>query len=179
MTGDVLSIRYATALIELAAEEKAREEVGRELARFSDICEGSDLEKVLLDPSCDLDTKLAIVDDVAGKLKVKGTLKNFVRLLVDKKRISLLKSINESYQLLCDEAAGRVKTEVTIPFKPAGSDEEEIRKGLEKATGKKVIMDISVDPELIGGVVARVGSVIYDGSIRTQLNNIKNNMMKG
>ena len=66
-----------------------------------------------------------------------------------------------------------------IPFEPAKADEEEIRKGLEKATGKKVIMDIKVDPELIGGVVARVGSIVYDGSIRTQLNNIKNNIMKG
>lgn len=179
MTGDVLSIRYATALIELAVEEKAQEEIGQELDRFAEACEGSDLKKVLLDPSCDLETKLAIVDDVAAKLKIKGTLKNFARLLVEKKRIGLVRSINESYQLLCDEAAGRVKTEVTVPFEPAKGEEDEIRKGLEKATGKKVVMDITVDPELIGGVVARVGSVIYDGSIRTQLNNIKNNMMKG
>ena len=179
MTGDVLSIRYATALIELAAEEKIQEEVGRDLARLVAVCEGSDLGKVLLDPSCDLDIKLSIVDDMAEKLKIRGVLKNFVRLLVEKKRTAILKSINESYQFLCDEAAGRVKTEVTLSFDPAKADEEEIRKGLEKATGKKVIMDIKVDPELIGGVVARVGSVIYDGSIRTQLNNIKNNIMKG
>lgn len=179
MTGDVLSIRYATALIELAKEEKVHEEVGQELARFADACEGSDLKKVLLDPSCDLDSKLSIVDDISGKLKIKGTLKNFARLLVEKKRIGLVASVNESYQFLCDEAAGRVQAQVTIPFEPAKADEEEIRKGLEKATGKKVIMDIKVDPELIGGVVARVGSIIYDGSIRTQLNNIKNNIMKG
>ena len=179
MTGDVLSIRYASALIELAVEEKAGEEVGRELARFAEVCEGSDLKKVLADPSCDLDNKLLVVDEVAGKLKLGGTMKNFVRLLVEKKRIDLVASISESYKLLCDDAAGRVQTVVTLPFEPVKSDEEEIRKGLEKATGKKVIMDIKVDPDLIGGVVARVGSVIYDGSIRTQLNNIKNNMMKG
>lgn len=175
----MLSIRYATALIELAAEEKTQDEIGQELGRLADACEDAGLKKILIDPSCDLNTKLAVVDGVADKLKIKKTLKNFARLLVERKRIGLLKSINESYQFLSDEAAGRVKTEVTLSFEPAESDKENIRKGLEKATGKKVVMDIKVDPELIGGVVARVGSIVYDGSIRTQLNNIKNNIMKG
>ncbi len=75
--------------------------------------------------------------------------------------------------------SGRVKTELILPFEPTKAEENEIKKGLEKSTGKKVVINVKVDPDLIGGVIARVGSTIYDGSIRTQLENIKNNIMRG
>jgi F-type H+-transporting ATPase subunit delta len=91
----------------------------------------------------------------------------------------LVAAINEAFQDLFDEKAGRVKAEVILPYEPDKAESEGIRKGLEKATGKSVVMDVTVDPELIGGVVAKVGSLVYDGSVRTQLENIKTNIMRG
>ena len=179
MTGDVLVLRYATALIELSEEEKIQAEVGSQLADFAGACGDGELRKVLLDPSCSHADKAAILGDVAGKLKLSDLLKNFVMVLLENKRLALVAAINEAFQALFDEKAGRVKAEVVLPFEPDKAESEEIRKGLERATGKDVVMDVTVDPELIGGVVAKVGSLVYDGSVRTQLENIKNNIMRG
>ena len=179
MTGDILVLRYATALIGLSEEEKVQDEVGAQLATFAAACGEGELRKVLLDPSCSHADKAAILADVAGRLKLSGLLKNFVMVLLENKRLDLIAAINGAYQQLFDEKAGRVKAEVSLPYEPDKTESEEIRKGLEKATGKKVVMDVTVDPGLIGGVVAKVGSLVYDGSVRTQLENIKNNIMRG
>jgi F-type H+-transporting ATPase subunit delta len=81
--------------------------------------------------------------------------------------------------MILDEKVGRVRAEVVLPSEVGKGEIKEIKKGLEKATGKEVVLDVSIDPALLGGVVARVGSIVYDGSIRTQLENIKNNIMRG
>lgn len=179
MTGDVLARRYAAALIELTAEDGIVEEAGAQLQDFTAMFENSDLKKVLLDPSCNIDDKAAVINEVAKKIDLGKTLKNFIMLLVEKKRIDHLKSINEAYQFLCDQKASRIKAQVTLPYEPAKEEVEEIRKGIEKSTGKKVIMDVKVDPDILGGVAAKVGSTIYDGSLRTQLENIKNTIVRG
>ena len=179
MTGDVLAIRYASALIEIAEEDKSQDKVGSQLADFTKACENSELKKILLDPSCSVEDKTAVVAQIADKLKLDVTLRNFAMVLVENKRIGSIAAINDAFQALYDERAGRVKAEVFIPFEAGKNEEDEIRKGLEKATGKQVVMDVKIDPDLIGGVVARVGGIIYDGSIRTQLENIKNNIMRG
>ena len=179
MTGDVLVLRYATALIELSEEEKVQAEIGSQLSDFASACGQGDLMKVLLDPSCSQTDKAAILGDVAAKLKLSDLFKNFLMVLLENKRLGLIAAINEAFQALFDEKAGRVKAEVVLPYEPDKAESEEIRIGLEKATGKDVVMDVTVDPELIGGVVAKVGSLVYDGSVRTQLENIKNNIMRG
>lgn len=179
MTGDVLVLRYATALIELSEEEKVQAEIDSQLADFASACGQGDLGKVLVDPSCSQADKAAIIDAVAAKLKLSDLFKNFVMVLLENKRLGLIADINEAFQALFDERAGRVKAEVILPYEPDKAESEEIRIGLEKATGKDVVMDVTVDPELIGGVVAKVGSLVYDGSVRTQLENIKNNIMRG
>ena len=179
MTGDVLVLRYASALIELSEEEKVQAEVGSQLADFAGAFEEGDLRKVLLDPSCSHEDKAVILGEVAGRLKLSDLLRNFVMVLLENKRLALVAGINEAFQDLFDERAGRVKAQVILPYEPDKAESEGIRKGLEKATGKSVVMDVTVDPELIGGVVAKVGSLVYDGSVRTQLENIKTNIMRG
>jgi F-type H+-transporting ATPase subunit delta len=179
LTGEVLARRYAGALADLAFEEKAHDAVRTQLNAFAGIAVESGIVAALLDPSLGLDEKIALVDEVAGTLKFEKILANFVKLLVEKKRIGDIVAINEVFQMILDEKVGRVRAEVVLPS-AAGKDEiEEIKKGLEKATGKEVVLDVSIDPALLGGVVARVGSIVYDGSIRTQLENIKNNIMRG
>ena len=81
MTGDVLAIRYATALLDLSGEEKNQEEVGIQLAALADACESSDLMKVLLDPSCSIDDKLKIVESISKKLKLNKTLEKFSKVI--------------------------------------------------------------------------------------------------
>lgn len=179
MTGEVLARRYAGALVDLAFEEKAHDVIRTQLNAFAGVAVESGVIEALLDPSLGLDEKLALVDEVAGQLKFEKILANFVKLLVEKKRIGDIVAINEVFQMILDEKVGRIKAEVILPSEADKGEIEEIKKGLEKATGKEVVLDVSIDPALLGGVVARVGSIIYDGSIRTQLENIKNNIMRG
>lgn len=179
MTGNVLARRYAGALIDLCLEGEVHEEVGEQLGRFGEVFEGTDLKKIFLDPSCTVGDKLAILDKVADGLKLEKILRNFLKLLIENKRMGEFRDIRETFGLLLDERVGRVGAEVVLSYEPEKGEVEDIRKGLEKATGKAVVMDVRVDPELIGGVVARVGSIVYDGSLSRQLENIKNTITKG
>jgi len=179
LTGGVLAGRYAEALIDIALEEKAEEKIKGELTGFLEIFEGSDLKKVFLDPSCTLEDKLGILGEIGAKLGLSGTLTNFLSLLMENKRMGQLKDINDAFQDILDAKLGRVRADVSLPLEPAASEVEGIRKALEKSTGKKVVMDISVDPNILGGVVAKVGSTIYDGSLKTQINNLKKSIMRG
>lgn len=179
MTGEVLARRYAGALVDLAFEEKAHDAVRDQLNAFAGVAVESGVMAALVDPSLGLDEKLALIDEIAGSLKFEKVLASFVKLLVEKKRIGDIVAINEVFQMILDEKVGRVRAEVILPSEADKGEIEEIKKGLEKVTGKEVALDVSIDSALLGGVVARVGSIVYDGSIRTQLENIKNNIMRG
>lgn len=175
----MLAKRYASALIDLAIEDKTQDEVSGQLAAFASIFEASGLSKALQDPQLGADEKKALLEEVAGKLKLDALVKNFLLVLLKNKRVSEISPINDLFQVLLDERSGRVKAEVTLPGEVDKKEIEDLRKGLEASTGKKVTVHVTVDPSMIGGVVTRVGSIVYDGSIRTQLENIKNSIMRG
>ena len=179
MTGGVLATRYAKALLALAVEEKKHDAIKNELDSFSGAFEESGLEKLFLDPSLGLDEKLSLLNTLGKEFKLNKILLNFLKLLVEKKRIGELKLINHTFQSLLDEKVGRIRAEVVLPGKADAAQISAIKKGFEKSTGKEVIVDVKVDPSIIGGVIANVGSVVYDGSLKTQLNNIKKNIMRG
>lgn len=179
MIGRILAGRYAEALIDISLEEKTADQTKNELARFADIVEGSDLKDLFANQSFSLDEKLGILKDITSKLKLSRILVNFLSLLMENKRIDLLKDINGAFQDILDEKMGRVRAEVTLPMKLQKSEVESIRTGLEATTGKKVVVDVLIDPDIIGGVVAKVGSTIYDGSLKAQLNNLKKSIIRG
>ncbi len=175
----MLARRYADALLSLALEEKVHEQVREELESFSAVFEESGLRKTLVDPSLGLDDKKALLDSVGKKMKFTKIFDNFLKLLVEKKRVGELKLINHVFQSLYDESVGRLRAQVKLPVEADELQISAIKKGLKKSTGKEIVMDVTIDPSLIGGIVAQVGSVIYDGSLKTQLENIKKNIMRG
>ncbi len=171
--------RYAGALIELGMEEGIHEKVGEELFAFGEAFKKADLKKVFLDPSCTVEEKLSVLDRVADKMGFTSIVRNFLKLLVERKRVGEIGAISEAFKALLDEKVGRVSAEVILPYQPDEKEAAEIRKGFERITGKAVIMDVKVDPSLIGGVIGKVGSTVYDGSLKTQLENIKNSITRG
>jgi F-type H+-transporting ATPase subunit delta len=104
-------------------------------------------------------------------------VQRFVLLLLERRRISALPAIARAYLELADAHTGRVRALVTSaqPLSPAEADR--VRRSLEQRTGKKVIMETAVDPALIGGVVARVGDLVLDGSVRTQIAALKQRLL--
>jgi F-type H+-transporting ATPase subunit delta len=113
--------------------------------------------------------KRAVVGRIAGLLKLSPIARNFLFVLIDHRRIALLGAILHSFELIVDERLGFARAEVSSPRELTETQRGAINAQLERLTGKRVRMRFAVDPALIGGVVARIGSTVYDGSVRGQL----------
>jgi F-type H+-transporting ATPase subunit delta len=164
--------RYARALFEVAGD--AYEAIGDQLAGVAAaIDQNRDIAALFANPSTPPDLRRKILDAVIQQAAVPPMLGNTLRLLDDRGRLSYLGSIARAYAALVDERAGRVRARITAA-RPLGSDvEKHLADALASATRRNVLMETGVDPRLLGGVVAQVGNVLYDGSLRTQLENLR------
>ncbi len=162
--------RYARAFFDVAGEENRYEKYHHELRLFLDIIEAnSNLKDFLSNPVFEYNDKKAVVGKVLQILKLSSSTSNFINLLVDKRRVGILGEIEESYRKLMDNALGVVKIQVKTAFPLTPKLEEGLKNSFESLTGKKVDMQVEEDMLLLGGIVARVGDKLYDGSIRMQL----------
>ncbi len=170
-----ISKRYARAFFEIAKEEKQIELYYNELDQFASvISQNKSLKDFLANPVFEQAAKKGVVEGVIAKLKLSGMTVSFLRLLVDKKRIDILEDIVVCYCQLMDEALKKVRVNVKTAFALSDELRSLISANLEKALGKTVDMTVEQDPTLLGGVVIGVGDTLYDGSIKNQLNNMRN-----
>ena len=175
MISSNIAKRYARAFFEIAGEEKRYEEYYHELGRFSAaLKENKNLSEFLANPIFAQPDKKAVVESVLEKIRVSPLTANFLKLLVDKRRIGILSDIEDCYRELMDNALKKVRVTVKTAFPLTGELSDRLQTGLEGLTGREVEMTVLEDPALLGGIVVRVGDTLYDGSIRTQLNNIRN-----
>jgi len=170
--------KYAEALADVAAEtglplEKTGEQLGAFVAAFR---ENSELNTVLLDPSYPLAVKQGIVREVSQALKLEKIVRNFLLVVTEKGRVEQLEEILEAYQCVLDDKAGVVRVEVASAHELSAADQERIAQAMKKVTGKDVKLSYSVDDELIGGIRLQVGSTVYDGSIISSLEQLRNQM---
>jgi len=172
--------RYARAFFDIAAEENRYEEYYGELLKFSSIVEeNADLKEFLSNPVVNNDDKKDVVKTILEKVSLSGIAANFLSLLADKQRIGILPDVVRCYREFMDEALKKVRVHVKTAFTLSPELSEGLMKGLEKMTGKQVEMTVEEDPSLLGGVVVKVGDTLYDGSIKSQLNNIRNLLGEG
>jgi F-type H+-transporting ATPase subunit delta len=173
MTLSVVATRYAKALADVTTSAAAGlrpEDALRELRAFESTLAGSrELENALTTPAVPGSRKRAVVERIAGLLKISGIARNFLFVLIDHRRIALLGAILHSFDLIVDERLGFARAEVSSPRELTETQRGAINAQLERLTGKRIRMRLAVDAELIGGVVARIGSTVYDGSVRGQL----------
>jgi len=180
LSTNAIARRYAKALIQVAAEQGTVEQYYSELEAFSQaLVPGAEAAEFFEAPSYGIEAKREIVKELASRLNVSMTIRDFLLLLLDKKRLDQLDAILESYRSFADEAAGILRSDVTSAVPLSEEQVAELRTALEKATGKKVVLSVSADPQLIGGVVTRIGDKVFDGSIRTQLTKIQDILQKG
>ena len=177
MKEEVIGKRYARALIDLGREQGTWQEVGKNLGDFVSLFEEHEiLRKVLCDPIHDRTKRKTILKDVLQKLKLGTICSNFVQLLVDKERIRYLPAIYGAYQRLEDTLAGRLRARLVTARRLMDQEIEAIRKALEQRFQKDIILDSSEDPEILGGVICKVDGMVFDGSVRTQLEILKESM---
>lgn len=179
MADRTIARRYAQAFIELAEEAGSIDATGAELDKLMHILDASDgrVFTVLSNPVFTRDERKRVLDAVSPRLGVSELTRNLLFVLNDKGRMALLPEVVQLYHGFADARAGRVRVlvETAEPLTP--QLEAEVIAALEGVTGKDVVIETQVDPTLIGGLVARIGSVVYDASIRTRLENIKQRLL--
>jgi F-type H+-transporting ATPase subunit delta len=176
--GGSVARRYAKALFAIGVDKGNFELLGEELANLASLYTDSrELRQTLENPVFSGTQKRKIIEAVLPRVAQNQTVHNFALLLVDRRRIDALPMISRAYQELTDAQLGRVRAVVTSAKPLDVLTETEIQRALERRTGKKVLMRSEVDPSLIGGVVARVGDLVLDGSLRTRLASVGNKIL--
>jgi F-type H+-transporting ATPase subunit delta len=162
--------RYARALLEIGIAKQAYEQMGRELETVARLVHDSrDLQHALDNPIFPLSQRKGVLDQLATKLGVHKEVRNFLMLVMDRGRIAQLGDMARELSALVDQQAGRVRATVIAAQPIDAAFAQSLRGAIEKRLGKQVILEQKADPALIGGVVTKVGDILYDGSIKTQL----------
>jgi F-type H+-transporting ATPase subunit delta len=170
----VVAKRYAQALFDLAGGEKEYIKFHSELKEMNSIIDGSsDLKEFFVNPVFEDAEKKNVLIEVLKKTSISPMMQNFLKLLVDKGRIGSLADISECYENLMFSALKMSRVNVRTAFPLNDEIVGKIKGMLEKMTGKSVEMLIEEDPSLIAGMVVKIGDKVYDGSIKSQLNNIR------
>lgn len=176
--GGSVARRYARALFSIGVDRNSFEQLGQELSDLAALWTSSpDLRQALENPVFGPGDKRRVLEQLLPRVAPTADVQKFVLLLLDRRRIAALPMIARAYREMADAFAGRVRAEVVSaqPLSPAETDR--VRRSLEQRTGKKVILEPTVDASLIGGVVARVGDLILDGSVRTQLASLRQKLL--
>lgn len=179
MQAGSLARRYAKALFGLATDKKVVDKVGADLRALRGAFAASEeLGHVLGSTSYPRAKRKAIVDALLQRIGAHELVKTFSHLLLDKERLTALPDISREIDAMIEEKAGRVQAEVVSAVALTPAQLASITTTLEKLSGKKVVVEKKQDPELLGGVVAKVGDVVYDGSLRTQLRALRDQLSK-
>jgi len=180
VTNKTAAIRYARALLDVAVKEQADLElIENELSQFADLFKQYPLlEKVLLNPAVPVPRKRAAVADLLAQAKFTPIVTKLLTLLADRDRLVLIPDLLASYRDRLLEHRGVVRAEVTTasPLDPGRADA--IRQGLAALTGRTVQLATKIDPAIVGGLIARIGSTVYDGSVTRQLEKMKDRLTK-
>jgi len=174
----VIARRYAKSLINLA--EKDLEITGNSLAAIADVYSNStELSEVLSDTKVSSQIKQDVLKNILKKIKVSKLVDTFIRYLLAKRRIVLLPNIERAFNLLLQEKLGRIEAGITVAQEIPEVTVGKLEKAISRYSGKEVSVNITIDPAIIGGIVMRIGSVVVDGSIHTQLNQIRQSIIRG
>jgi len=175
----VIALRYAHAFASAVASQKLDSDaVQRQLHDFSDTFQGShELQAALVNPSIPKEQKLKVLDAIAAKIGMVPQVRNFIAVIMDHQRLGDLNEILEEYHVIADEGSGLTEAEITSARALEGSDRAELEAQVSKLVGGKIRATYKEDSSLLGGAVVRVGSTVYDGSIRAQLERLKQRLV--
>ncbi|HUJ25166.1 MAG TPA: ATP synthase F1 subunit delta [Myxococcales bacterium] len=166
--------RYARALLELGTQDGKHEQYGHELdAVMQALKESREARWVLENPGYTAQQRHAAVEALSITLQLSPTVVSFLRLLVDRQRTPALADIVRAYRAMLDKEQGRVRATVTSAHELTDDELARVREAIARMTGRNIVLETKVDPSLIGGVVTQVGATMLDGSLRTQLEKMR------
>ena len=180
MSNETVARRYGTALADVVLKTGETENVKAELKIWEEMMASNpDLQTAFGNPSIAHSGKERLLESLIQRANPSRTTANFLRILVKNDRLTELAEINDKFASVLEERSGRVTAEVTSARDLSEGQKQELRMNLERLTGKQVDLRYGIDPSIIGGVVTRIGSTIYDGSVKTQLENLKEQLVNG
>jgi F-type H+-transporting ATPase subunit delta len=183
MTSSAVSSRYAGALVEVVTGTTSPadpQQTAAELRAFEKVFrESAELRTVLESPAVPVSRKRAVLSAIAGRLGFSKIARNFLFVLVDHRRIDAIGEIVDQFEIQLDERLGYARAEVASAAPLNDSQKSSVADYLSRVTGKQLRVKYAVDDSLIGGVVARVGSTVYDGSIRGRLRAMERRLTAG
>jgi F-type H+-transporting ATPase subunit delta len=167
--------RYATALFELARDNKAVDAVKKDLDQFDALANGSaDLNRLVRSPVFGADEQLKALSAILTKAGIAGLAANFLRVITTNRRLFAVRDMIRAYRALVARHKGEVTAQVTVAEKLNDKNLDALKSALKSVTGGKDIdLEVEVDPAIIGGMIVKVGSRMVDSSLRTKLNSIK------
>jgi F-type H+-transporting ATPase subunit delta len=178
MISGSLARRYARALLDVGIDKGTHEKLAAEVDELAVAFNTSrDLQEALTNPVFPRGQRRAVLEAVLAKVVVSTETRNFALLLLDRERVQVLPAIARELRAMVDEKLGRVRATVTSARPLPAEHIAQIQTTLEKATGKKVLLEKHEDPSLLGGVVAQLGDTVYDGSVRTQLETMREQIL--
>jgi F-type H+-transporting ATPase subunit delta len=180
MTRRTTALRYARALLDVAIAEADPVAVETQLADATDAFTGhAGLWQVMINPAVPAPKKRAVVDSLLPQLDVSPVLQKTLQMLASRDRIALLPDLLEAYRSRLLDHQKVVRADVTSAVPLPADRVQKLQQELAALTGRTVVMTSATDPSIIGGVVAQIGSTVYDGSIRRQLEKIREKLTEG
>jgi len=180
MIGGSLARRYARALLAIGEEEKQSRRILSEIERFASLMSETPLFLEAMEAAhITRRDQHALLDAVLASSEFLPSTRNFLHLLVDKGRMGIFSQILSELRRMIEQIEGIERVEVIVPLALTEPQRKMLIETLEGRTGRKVILEETVDPGVLGGMVVKVGSTVYDGSARTQIDNIREILQKG
>lgn len=177
MKQTILARRYAKALFTVGKEKTTFEEYNQILQGVAELyVSNPEVVDALTNPLYPVDIKEKVMDGMIKSMGVDRIMGNFLRLLVQKKRTEILPEIAEEFQVMVDDEKNISHGNVISAIELSADLQANVQATLEKLTGKKVKLTTSVDPSIIGGIIAKVGDLVLDGSIKAQLAGLKDSI---
>lgn len=172
-----VAITFVNALLEVASKKGQFEQIEKDLDLVSDVVTRYDnLKKVLFHPSITRDDKKELIRKVFGE-PVSDLMRNFLFLLVDRRKEEILEFIPEVYKAVTDEKKGIIKAKVHTVIPLTGDRLNKFKRKLSKITGKTVELEVIHNPDILGGLVIQIGNRMINGSVANRLNNLKSKLL--
>ncbi len=174
MNIQIIAKRYAGALFSEIKEKNESPKIWEELSNLAELVKtNKEFANIVKNPTVTDSEKISVFSSLNNSGKISKSLFNFVSLLVEKKRLFLLEEVDAEIKRIILSESGVVEAEAVFASMPDSKEKAELEKQLSTVTGKKILLKESVDPSLIGGVKVRLGSVLYDATIKGQLDKLK------
>jgi len=171
------SLQYANALADIALAQGAAEPAAKQLQEFgAAYAQSVELRTFLASPAVTIEAKHAVIEKITARQGASKIIRNFLFVITDHRRTQLLPEILETFQQVIRQRQGVAEAEISSAVELSAAQKKELSSTLTKLTGKKVETKYSLNPALLGGAVVRIGDTIYDGSLRSRLNEMRNRL---